>query len=388
MRRLALAAIAVCVLLPVAEASAARRVPPSFIGAVLDGPALDGAYADLPGEFAEMVATGVESVRVVVDWRSAQPYASFADVPVADRPRYRDEGGVPTDYGAIDAVIQQAAQRHMTVLPVVIIAPPWAARHPGNEASPPRDPAPYARFVAALARRYGPNGAFWSENPTLPRRPLRLWQVWNEPSFPQFWSDQPFVRDYVELLRATRREVKAADRGAKIVLAGFPNRSWTNLRAVYRRGGRRLFDIVAVHPFTGRVAGVVTIVERNRAVMRRFGDARKPLMVTELSWTSALGRTEWSFGNETTEAGQARKLRAGFRLLARERRRLRIKRAYWYTWLSEDADRFYPFDYAGLGRVMGERRIVRKPAFQAMRRTALALEGCREKRDVADRCAR
>ncbi len=84
---------------------------------------------------------------------------------------------------------------------MVIHAPDWAARHPGgNLDSPPREPEQYARFLAAAARRYGTGGSFWAERPELPRRPIRDWQIWNEPSLRDFWSVTSWARDYVALL--------------------------------------------------------------------------------------------------------------------------------------------------------------------------------------------
>ncbi|HEX8073803.1 MAG TPA: hypothetical protein VF545_02375, partial [Thermoleophilaceae bacterium] len=99
-------------------------------------------------------------------------------------------------------------------------------------------------------------------------------------------------------------------------------------------------------------------------------------------------KVEWTYGNETTEEGQAKKLTAAMGLLAKARRRLRLERVYWYTWLTFDKDEHYPFDYAGLSRLDSDGRIVRKPAYAALRRTALGLEGCEEKSGMADRCAR
>jgi hypothetical protein len=131
---------------------------------------------------------------------------------------------------------------------------------------------------------------------------------------------------------------------------------------------------------------VRTILEKNRRVMAKNGDARKPLWVTELSWTSAKGRTSRTFGNEETESGQARKLTAAFALLARVRTKLNIRRVYWYTWLSREMQTDYPFDWAGLERLTSS-GIEAKPALAAFRRVALQLEGCRIKSDRADRCA-
>jgi hypothetical protein len=275
----------------------------------------------------------------------------------------------------------------MRVLPVVLIAPLWAARHPGAFNSPPSDPAPYARFVGALARRYGPGGSFWAEHPELAPLPVADWQVWNEPSLGDFWSDDPWVRDYVALMRATRSELRRADPRARLIMAGLPNQSWADLARVYRAGGRRYFDAVALHPFTAKVNGVFTILDKGRHVMARYGDARKPLLVTELSWPSAKGKTNRTYGIETTERGQAAKLADALPKLAARRRSLRLESVYWYTWLSEDRRDDYPFDYAGASRIENG-KVIRKPAFRTLRSAALELEGCAAKPRGAKSCKR
>ncbi len=244
----------------------------------------------------------------------------------------------------------------------------------------------YANFAGALVRRYGPSGSFWAEHPELVAQPIRYWQIWNEPSFRSFWSDQPFADDYVELLRDARDAIKAVDPGARIVLAGLPNKSWTALGKIYSAGGRKLFDVAAFHPFTAKVDGVKEILERDRKVMAKHGDKRKPLWVTELSWTSARGKTSVTFGNEQTESGQAKKLGDAYRMLAQQRRRLHVGRVYWYTWLTRDQQGDYPFDWAGLLNIRSG-GVKAKPALKAFRRTAMALEHCRRKSGRADRCA-
>jgi hypothetical protein len=388
MRRLATAASAALIFAcaPAVAIAAPRAVPRSFVGAMADGP-LVTPWANVPGEMDRMVGAGVESVRFVADWADAQPYPNFGAVPQGERARFRDEGGVPTDYTTLDARIGAAAQRRLTVLPVVTRSPGWAALHSASYTSPPRSAATYARFVAALAHRYGRGGTFWLEHPELPLRPLRYWQFWNEPNLVEHWDEQPYARRYVQLLRVARRKLLAADPHARIVLAGLPNRSWEELARIYRAGARGLFDVVAIHPFTARVPGVVEILARARRVMRANGDSRKPLWVTELSWTSARGKAHWTYGNETTEAGQARNLSHVYALLARERRRLRLQRAYWYTWMSVETNPDYPFDYAGLLRVGPDGAVVEKPAYAALRRTALGLEACGRKSALADVCA-
>ena len=98
----------------------------------------------------------------------------------------------------------------------------------------------------------------------MPKRPLRDWQLWNEPDHLHYWSDQPYAHDYVTLVRAARRAIKDADPGARVVAAGFADRSWNSIAAVYRAGGAGLFDVVAIHPYTYEVRNVLRIV-RSRA---------------------------------------------------------------------------------------------------------------------------
>jgi hypothetical protein len=386
-RALIAVALALALVAPAqADAKRPRKVPANFFGTVADGPLTENPAVDFAAQLDTMVTSGVQTMRTVFNWSGSQPYQTFDEVPAEQRDRFRDENGVPTDYSKIDAVVLAAAQRRIAVLPVVQIAPMWAARHPGELASPPTDPQEYADFAGALVRRYGPAGSFWTEHPELVAQPIRHWQIWNEPNFKVFWSDQPFAPDYVELLRAARGAIKAVDPGARIVLGGLPNKSWTALARVYEAGGRKAFDIAAFHPFTAKVDGVKEILRRDRKVMARNHDSRKPLWVTEMSWTSAKGKTSVTYGNEQTEKGQAKKLSDAYTMLARERGKLRVGRVYWYTWLTRDRQDDYPFDWAGLLRITSG-GVKAKPALAAFRRTALALQRCRSKRERADRCA-
>src|SRR3954452_11407716 len=276
--RLVIFAVAVPLLLILAPGSAAaKRVPSSFVGVVADGPLLKNPNVNYTQQLDTMVSGGVQTLRTSFNWSGVQPYKSFADVPAAQRDRFRDEHGVPTDFSGTDRIVETAAARRIRVLPVLIAAPPWAARSAGHLYSPPKDFGAYARYAAALVRRYGSRGSFWTEHPSVPRVAIDHWQIWNEPNLKSFWSDHPWAPDYVKLLKRARRAIKAADRQAKVVLAGLPNQSWKYLSKIYAAGGRWQFDVAAFHPFTDKVPGVRTILKRDRKVMAAHGDRRKPL---------------------------------------------------------------------------------------------------------------
>ena len=124
------------------------------------------------------------------------------------------------DFAAIDRKVGAAARANIDVLGLVVRTPGWAATDAGNPFSAPRDPAAYAAFLRTLIGRYGPRGSFWAANPGLPRRPVRNWQIWNEPNISINWDVQPWQRGYARLLRAAYPAVKAADPGARVVMAG------------------------------------------------------------------------------------------------------------------------------------------------------------------------
>jgi hypothetical protein len=342
------AAIVVC--LGAAGAPASARVPRDWLGVVADGP-LTVPGAHIAQEWDRLGESGAGSVRTAFHWTQAQPTA----------PDQMDLSGY-------DDVVLAAARQGLGVLPVVHDTPGWAAAAPGEPGSPPRDNADFQRFLRALVGRYGPGGSLWAEHPEVTARPIRAWQVWNEPSLTRYWTRQPFARSFVRLLRAARRALRRADPGSRVVLAGLPNFSWSALRTIYRAGGRRAFDVVALHPYTGRPRNVIRLVRRMRNVMARYRDRRKPLWVTELSWPASKGKTKGPAGFETTDTGQARRLRKGLRLLADNRHRLRIRRVYWYTWLSaEGGDN--AFAWSGLRRLRGG-TVVSAPALAAFRSMA------------------
>ena len=70
---------------------------------------------------------------------------------------------------------------------------------------------------------------------------------------------------------------------------------------------------------------------------------------------------------ETTEAGQAQRLRQAYRLYVRARRSLGLGRIFWYTWATIDRNSKNSFDYSGLRTMLPDGRLVDKPALAAFR---------------------
>ena len=347
--------LAVLATLLLAAPAQARSVPRGWLGVQADGPLTEPGNP-FASEWGLMAASGAETVRVAFDWRAAQPA----------------EGGL-IDFSTMDAAVVAAAQQRLPVLPVVHRTPAWAAARPADgAASAPRGTAAYTSFLTALVGRYGPKGSLWTDVPALPRVPIRDWQIWNEPNLTRYWTSQPFAKPYVRLLRASRRALRAADPGSRTILAGLPNESWIALRKVYKAGGRGAFDVVALHPYTGRPRNVIKLIEFARREMRRFRDGRKPVWLTEISWPAAKGKTQTGAPRfVTTERGQASRLKLALSLLVKSRKRLRIQRVVWYTWLSREGSPS-SFAWSGLRRLRGS-ELVSARSLAVFRRAARRL---------------
>ena len=340
----------------VSTAATTPALPAGFVGMNADGPLLDDPHVDLSAQLTRIHATGITNVRAVFDWAAAQPVA-----------------GTAPDLTKLDALVGATAAKGLTVLPIVLHSPTWAAdTSAGGDpyAQPPAHPEDYAGFLRTLIARYGPRGSFWTSHPQIPKHAIRRWQLWNEPNLPRFWSIQPFAKSYTALLKAGGAAVHQADPGAQVYTAGITNGygspSWEAIAQLYAAGAKGSFDVIAVHPYTGTAARVIETLKRVRAATRHYGAARTPIALTELSWSSGGGGRKgitW----DTTERGQATRLTQVFTAIARHRLDLRLTAAYWYTWLSPQAGAAQGWEFfAGLNRMQGT-TVVPKPALAALR---------------------
>jgi hypothetical protein len=336
---------------------------------------LDNRPELLGREMRVMANSGVTTLRAPFYWSQAQPVRTLKDVPSGWRRVFRSVRGRPTTFVKTDRVVAAAARARIALLPIVLGTPSWAARDSRRHNSPPADEPAYAAFLRALIERYGPNGSFWDEHPDIPKVPLRDWQLWNEPDHLRYWSDQPYARDYVRLARAARRAIKDADPGARVVMAGFADYLWDSIAEVYRAGGEGVFDVVAIHPYTFEPRNVLRGVRYARAALRRAGDGKRPLWLTEVTWSSGRRPRLPASPFETTPSDQAARLAEVYPLLLRNRRELGIKRIYWESWLSADRNHDNPFDFSGLRALRPDGTVREKPAFDAFRRVAARLAG-------------
>jgi hypothetical protein len=365
--KVALAAVALLLAAVPAASAAPRSVPHGFFG-VHWTPELTAVASDAQDyQWDLMAESGVESVRADFTWIAAQPLRNR-----------------PIDFSRFDGLVRRAALRNIELLPVVNDAPRWARAYRSRFKSPPRDPATYARYLGALVGRYGSNGTFWTEHPELPKRPVRDWQVWNEPHLRLYWNAPDKSKwghpgGYGRLLRAAYKAVKAEDRRARVVLAGLTQRAWEELDEMYARGGiKRYFDVAALQIFPQTVRRSVLATKLFRQTLRRRGDRGKPIYLTEISWPASKGRTRRiRYLAHETPRSMAIKLARAYGALAKNSRALGLARVYWYTWASPYGRGGSVFNYSGL-QAYRNGEWTAQPALGAFQRKARQLQGCQK----------
>ncbi len=298
--------------------------------------------AETPGEgqLTTIARGGVETIRVPFNWGSVQSA----------------RGAVP-DWSSTDTAVENADRAGLDVLPFLAGPPEWAIAREGVGGV--RAPVSllvktaeqrlgWREFLRLAVFRYGPGGSFWNEHPELAARPIRTWQIWNEPNF-KYFDARPSPSQFGELVNNSYSALRSADPGARIVLGGLfsrpkgggskatPKRSYLAtdfLERMYRTtpGVRSKFAAVALHPYSYSYKQLPEEVEELRAVMTRQHDAGKALWITELGWSS--DRPNSANGHNQFEkgvAGQKRELTGAFKLVKANQRAWHLQRVYWFS---------------------------------------------------------
>jgi hypothetical protein len=315
-------------------ASAAHALPAGFWGVV--------PQSHLSNEqFQRLGRGGVESIRIPIGWGSVQP-----------------NKGDAFNWAGFDGLIEESAKAGIKVLPFLSGAPKWAVPEKtvpgaGGLKAPARLPVSgaartgWAAFLTAAVARYGPTGSFWSEHPGVPKRPIRVWQIWNEPNFKYFIA-KPNPTEYGKLVKISYTALRAADPGAQIVLAGLFARpkgartasgkhkslNWYASDFIDRMykttpGLKTRFHGVALHPYTIRASELTPVTEEFRKVLAANKDGGKSLWMTELGWSSGKA----SAGNQFAKglSGQARELRTSFTTLRNKQVKWKVKSVFWFS---------------------------------------------------------
>jgi hypothetical protein len=205
-----------------------------------------------------------------------------------------------------DALMRNAARLRLHVLAIATYAPGWASGHPESNKYPPTNPQDYARFVKAIAGRYGRGGTFWRANRRLVASPLTAIELWNEPWLTDFWASGPDPAAYAQLVRAAATAAKAVNPGIGLLASGDVSASgggeWlrplvTADPALWRS---RLVDAWSVHLYCQERSPWDSVsaqqhrfdrVLLTRSLAQQAG-ADKPIWITEFGWSTQPGAAD------------------------------------------------------------------------------------------------
>jgi hypothetical protein len=215
--RLALAVL-LAAALAAAGASTARAAG-TEIGVADDRLMLEGG-GDADSVVAEWRDQGVDVVRIFALWSKIAPAPHAAHEPPGFDAANPNAAGYT--WGRLDAAIRRVRAAGIRVMLTVSgPGPLWTSRSPGrhNTRFKP-DPAKFADFATAVARRYGPD--------------VDRYIIWNEPNLPSWLQPQATCAHrrctpvaphlYRGLVRAAYPAIKAADPGAQVLMGAISSR--------------------------------------------------------------------------------------------------------------------------------------------------------------------
>ena len=308
-----------------AATSSAAKAPPEFFGVVPQ----TGLGAS---DFSRMAKGKVGSVRVILNWADIDPTAAAGD----------------NNFAGFDFLMTEAANNDVDLLPFIYGTPEWVAKGiDGRNCSgakclnfAPKKAASidaFGTFVGEVVDRYGPNGTFWTDNPSLPKNPIEVYQILNEQNSETFFAPKPSPSLYAKLLGAAADAIRSRDASAEIVLGGMPELSGSHkaivgskyLTQLYKvKGVKDNFDAVAPHPYGATLEKVADQVEKYRKVMKKAGDSKADMYVTEVGAGSAKGGSSLNRGKD----GQAELLTDIYKYFIKKRNSFNVEEVDWFSW--------------------------------------------------------
>jgi spore germination protein YaaH len=243
------------------------------------------------------------------------------------------------NWGELDRIVESCHANGINLLLSVVKAPAWA-RPPGADLrveGPPANPQDFADFLSAMAARY--------------KGKVQAYEIWNEQNLHYEWGNQPInAAQYMELLKAAYRAIKAVDPNA-IVVSGALTPTGVNdgrtaiddvvyLEQMYQNGLKNYSDAIGAHPsgynnppdakfgyndpaepaFKNHPSFFFReTMERYRNVMVKYGDSNKKIWATEFGWASIENLAPspapgYEYAANVTEAEQAEYIRRAYEM--------------------------------------------------------------------------
>jgi hypothetical protein len=177
----------------------------------------------------------------------------------------------PFDWSFTDKMVEVYSKRPISGYCLLMGRGQWLAAEPHTD----EERAEFAKYVYEVVSRY--------------KNTFKVWEIWNEPNIPSFWT-VPNAADYTLLLKAAFTAARKADPTCRIILGGTSTVDIGWIRQVlFANGGWDYCDAVAIHPYSmgGSPAsqGLGELIRMTRAVAMKNG-VPKPIWITEVGYTT------------------------------------------------------------------------------------------------------
>jgi hypothetical protein len=332
----------VVALLPASPASAKTKVPKSFFG--LTG----GGFPD-QADLQQIHDIKVKTMRLSINWRTTEPSKGHFNWP--------------------DAQVAALARNGIRASFTIFGSPQWATGSNYQGVPPLKGKAKKAwkKFLKKAVKRYKKKGTFWRNNPGLPQKPVKSWQLWNEPNLPKYFARPPAgkrahvkpaknaPKAYAKFVKFSDKAIGKADKRAKVILAGLSGSAKKGktspkkfLKKFFKVNKvKKHFYAAALHPYAGSIKKYKKRISDMRKAMKKGGAKKKKLWLTEVGWGSA----EDKFSLTKGLSGQAKILKKSFKTTLKKRKKWRVGQLDWFNWRDpvKDAPIFCSFcNSAGL----------------------------------------
>jgi hypothetical protein len=297
--------------------------------------------SEIPGLIQAMKDARIQAVRLEIRWTTVEP----------ERDKW--------DFARVDSVVHALREAKIEILADLMSVPAWASGVKPAEVKgfydcfPPTQIGDWQEYVRHVVSRYG--------------KEIRYWEIWNEENGCDFYRPLPDATNYVRLLASAHDAIKKINPRATVVLGGLqmngvianpwlPVKTENFLQQIYDAGGRPYFDVANIHPYVLATSEqgppyLAKLARDTVSVMKKNGDARKPLWITE---------TGLPTNKATTEQMQAAHLAGIYREISQIPQ---VKAIYWF--LLRDLDKSVCGGEDSMGIITATGR--RKPAFDALK---------------------
>ena len=225
---------------------------------------------------------GLDLVRHDINWFLAEPAAP--KTPGVHVYTWNNTSSALRN--SIDYQMTALVSHGIRVAPSFTGLPTWASKE--QSTAPESWFSDFGDFVAAFATRYGPGGAFWTENPQLPYLPVVNYEIWNEANSANSWTGQPDAAGYARMLQIVYPKVKAVQPNVTVEASiGWPDAN-NFVDGIFGGGGGGAFDAIAFHPYAPIATSIIGLVSSLRTHLGALGRGGIPINVTETGEPVAL----------------------------------------------------------------------------------------------------